>query len=231
MKRRSVSNCLAAADVYEKVAAGALSLDEVAELQLSAADAIVCAMRIKTNGNILVLEGTQDTPTNKKFWAEHGPRALALVRAAKIRLNSERVASVEMDAFLHSNSAKGIVRQALTGAGNEYTRLASYLVKHHEKFDSGVSHCYLGGFYAIAPWPLGNAPRGLEMMNSALQIEPKSRRNNYYVCLLEYQAGSHAAAVSSCQAALRGSCLGSEADYCDFLTEQVQRVLRLARAA
>ena len=52
-------------------------------LQLKAADAINCAMRIETNGNIMVLEGTVDTPAAKKFWAKHGPRSLSLVRAAK----------------------------------------------------------------------------------------------------------------------------------------------------
>merc|ERR1719181_1074782 len=54
-----------------------------AMLQLKAADAINCAMRIETNGNIMVLEGTVDTPTAKKFWAKHGPRSLSLIRAAK----------------------------------------------------------------------------------------------------------------------------------------------------
>ena len=54
-----------------------------AALKLKAADAINCAMRIETNGNIMVLEGTVDTPAAKKFWAKHGPRSLSLVRAAK----------------------------------------------------------------------------------------------------------------------------------------------------
>ena len=112
MKRRTVENCLAAADAYESAAATVQVLDEVAQLQLSAAEALVCALRIQTNGNILVLEGTQDSASNKRFWQEHGPRALGLVRASKLRLSSWRVAAAEMDAFLYANSAKGIVRQA-----------------------------------------------------------------------------------------------------------------------
>lgn len=77
MRKRSVSNCLAAADIYEAAASAS------AMMQLKAADAINCAMRIETNGNIMVLEGTVDTPAAKKFWAAHGPRSLSLVRAAK----------------------------------------------------------------------------------------------------------------------------------------------------
>jgi len=231
MKRRSVSNCLAAADVYEAAAEAAASPSEEAVLRLRTGEAVICALRIQTNGNIMVLEGTQDSPAFKQFWAKHGPRALANVRAAKPKLpDSFDLAAAEMDAFLYSNSAKGIVRQALTGAGNEYTKLASGLVSKYARSEGGVGHCYLGGFYAIAPWPLGNANRALTEMNAALAIEPKSRRNNYYVCMLQYQAGDKANAAKRCEAALRASCLGSEQDYCDFMTSQVQRILRLARS-
>jgi hypothetical protein len=81
MRKRSVSSCLAAADIYE--AAAAAAGPATAMMQLKAADAINCAMRIETNGNIMVLEGTVDTPAAKKFWAAHGPRSLSLIRAAK----------------------------------------------------------------------------------------------------------------------------------------------------
>ena len=146
MKRRSVANCLAAADIYEAAAAAAASPDLEAALRLRTGEAVICAMRIKTNGNIVVLEGTQDSAAFKQYWATHGPRALANVRAAKPRLPASfDLAAAEMDGFLYSNSAKGIVRQALTGAGNEYLKLANVLASKHEKADGGVGHCYLGG--------------------------------------------------------------------------------------
>lgn len=81
VRKRTVSSCLAAADIYE--AAAAAAGPAAAMMQLKAADAINCAMRIETNGNIMVLEGTVDTPAAKKFWAAHGPRSLSLIRAAK----------------------------------------------------------------------------------------------------------------------------------------------------
>ncbi|KAL3925025.1 MAG: hypothetical protein SGPRY_003753, partial [Prymnesium sp.] len=181
MKHRTTSNCLEAADIYESAALSASSSETQATLRLRAGEALICAMRIKTNGNLLVLEGTQESPAFKQYWASHGPRALAHVRAAKTALpDSFAVASAEMDAFLFANSAKGIIRQAVTGAGVEYTRLANGLISNYETSDGGAGHCYLGGFYAVAPWPLGNANRALSEMTAALEIEPKSRRNNYY---------------------------------------------------
>ncbi|EOD29454.1 hypothetical protein EMIHUDRAFT_233952 [Emiliania huxleyi CCMP1516] len=67
MKKRSVPNCLAAADIFE-AAARAAHADAVAaaELKLMAGNALNCAMRIRGSGNILLLDGTLDTPANKK---------------------------------------------------------------------------------------------------------------------------------------------------------------------
>lgn len=134
MRKRTVANCLAAADIYEAAAGPEATTGPARQLQLKAADAINCAMRIETHGNIMVLEGTLDTPAAKKFWAAHGQRALNLVRSAKkdSALASEAfLANVEMDAFMYASSAKGIIQQALTGAGNEFLKLANVLVSKH----------------------------------------------------------------------------------------------------
>ena len=76
MRRRSVDNCLAAGAAYEAAAAAAGGGQAAAALQAKAAEALVCAMRIKGHGNILLLDGTLDTPENKRFWGEHGATAL-----------------------------------------------------------------------------------------------------------------------------------------------------------
>ena len=61
-------------------------------------------MRIRGTGNILMLEGTLDTPANKKFWGTHGPRALSLIKAARAEHAQYRAdaaaAAAEMDAFM-----------------------------------------------------------------------------------------------------------------------------------
>ena len=211
-QRRSVDSCLAAADLYEE-AADASTGAAAAEFQLKAGDALNCAMRIKGTGNILILEGTLDTPANKKFWGAHGPRALALIksaRAAHAPLRSDAAATaIEMDAFMYSSSSKGILRQALTGAGSTFLSLAKELTNIYSSWDGFVGHCYLGGFYAVAPWPLGDKKRGLAEFDAAFKAEPRARRNGYYACLLRYQHGDYGGAVSACETALnRGQCDG-----------------------
>jgi len=232
---RSVKSCLEAADLYEKAAMSSTGAS-AAELRLKAGDALNCAMRIQGTGNIILLQGTLDTPANKKFWGVHGPRALALIkeaRAAHAPFQSDAsAAAMEMDAFMYSSSSKGILRQALTGAGATFKNLAEELTNMYTSWDGHVGHCYLGGFYAVAPWPLGDKRRGLAEFNAAFIADPRARRNGYYACLLRYQHGDHHGAVSACETALnRGQCEGpTTPDYCEFLTQQVRKVLALAKA-
>ncbi len=202
MRKRSIDNCLGAADVYQSAAELTADVPAAASLRLKAADALCCAMRIRGNGNILMLEGTLDTPSNKKFWGAHGPRALELVRAARaahppLRADPHATA-VEMDAFMYASSSKGILRQAVTGAGTEYLKLANGLLQHKE-WDGAVAYGYLGGFYAVAPWPLGDRKRALSEFEAAYTAHSSSRRNAYYVCLLRFQVryGRRAAAPPS----------------------------------
>jgi hypothetical protein len=233
MRRRSVPNCLTAADVYEQ-ASEAVSGNEAARLQLKAADALNCAMRIKGTGNIMLVDGTMDTPENKQFWGEHGARAYALVRSARSTDASLRsdsaAAAAEMDSFMYSSASKGILRQALTGAGSTFLSLANTLLNSHGSWDGGVAHCYLGGFYNVAPWPLGDKKRALREMEAAFSFEPRSRRNAYYACLMRYVHEDFGGADTACEAALYGRCEGpTTQDYCTGLTSQTERLLGMAR--
>ena len=136
-----------------------------------------------------------------------------------------------MDSFMYSSSSKGIVSQALTGAGTEFKRLSEVLVSKHGALDSGVGRCYLAGLYNIAPWPIGDKKRALQEVMLSLGRYPGSRRNNYYACMMNLQAGEAAKAVPHCEAAMRARCIGpTEPDYCTFMTSEVQRLLTLARA-
>eukprot|EP00965_Chrysotila_dentata_P250175 6209292-Pleurochrysis_carterae.AAC.1 len=62
---RSAANCLAAADIFE-AAAEAESGKAAADLLLKAADALTCAMRINGDGNLVLIDGVLDTPSNKQ---------------------------------------------------------------------------------------------------------------------------------------------------------------------
>ena len=50
--------------------------------RLDLADALNAVMRIKTNANTILIDGTLDTPANKKIWKELGGEALPLAKAA-----------------------------------------------------------------------------------------------------------------------------------------------------
>ena len=50
------------------------------DVKLELADALNAVMRIKTHANALVIEGTLDTPANKKVWKALGDEALPLAR-------------------------------------------------------------------------------------------------------------------------------------------------------
>ena len=65
---RSVDGCLKAADAYEQAAAAETTREARAIYQVRAADALCCAMRIRSNGNIPLIDGTLDTPEHKRFW-------------------------------------------------------------------------------------------------------------------------------------------------------------------
>jgi len=122
MKKRGVKNVEAAADLLR----GALKRDpENVEIKLELADALNTVIRIKTNANSLVIEGTQDCPAFKKIWGTLGRESLPLATdARKAMPNSVKALAVYADAFLYASSAQGIVKQALTGVGKKYVAMA-----------------------------------------------------------------------------------------------------------
>ena len=126
MRRRSAASCASAAALYE---AELTKAPDDAELQLKAADAINAELRIRTNANAILIGGTLDTPANKRLWAARAPRALALAESALARRGRSdvRALSVYADAFMFSCSSKGLVKQAVSGAGKQYKELAKAL--------------------------------------------------------------------------------------------------------
>ena len=142
MKKRGVAN----ADKAASLLRSALKRDpDNAEIKLELADALNMVIRIKTNANSLVIEGTQDSPAFKKIWRELGGEALPLaLDARKAFPKSVKALAVHADAFLFSSSSKGIIKQALTGVGKKYVALAKELYAHPE-WDGAVG-AFLGGF-------------------------------------------------------------------------------------
>ncbi|KAL1508009.1 hypothetical protein AB1Y20_007607 [Prymnesium parvum] len=231
MKRRGLKNVEMAADLLR--AAHKRDPDNV-QLKLELADAINTVIRIKTNANSLVLEGTQDCPAFKKIWGTLGRESLPLATdARKAMPNDVKALAVYADAFLYSSSAQGIVKQALTGVGKKYVAMATELYKH-PKWDSAVGCAFLGGFYNVAPWPVGNKQKAAKYLREGVSIAP-TRRNLYYAGVNAYQLREYDKAVSFFSRALAAPICedpsSSEGDFMDFILEQSRRGLQLSKQA
>jgi len=231
MKKRGAAN----ADKAAILLRGALKRDpDNAEIKMELADALNMVIRIKTNANSLVIEGTQDSPAFKKIWKDLGSEALPLaLDARKAFPKSVKALAVHADAFLFLSSSQGIVKQALTGVGKKYIALAKELYEHPE-WDSAVGCAFLGGFYAVAPWPVGSKAKAVKFLNEGSKRAP-TKRNLYYVGVISYVTGDYKKAVQFFQKALRAPVCkdptSTEVDIADFLTSESKRGLKAAQDA
>jgi tetratricopeptide (TPR) repeat protein len=205
-----------------------------AAIKLELADALNMMTRIRTNGNSLVIEGTQDSPAFKKVWQTFGNEALPLATDAREAFpHNVKALAVYADAFMFSSSAKGIIKQALTGAGTKYLAIAKELYKYPE-FDGAVGCAFLGGFYAVAPWPVGSKGKAAKYLGEGAQRWP-TRRNLYYVGVISYQTGEYGKAVHyfrrSMLTPISREPTSTEVDIADFLLEQAKRGLDIAQTA
>eukprot|EP00966_Prymnesium_polylepis_P055717 1288872-Prymnesium_polylepis.1 len=81
--------------------------------------------------------------------------------------------------------------------------MASELYKH-PKWDSAVGCAFLGGFYNVAPWPVGSKQKAAKFLREGASIAP-TRRNLYYAGVNAYQMGEYAKAVTYFDGALKAA--------------------------
>lgn len=231
LKKRGLANANKAAALLR----AALKRDpDNVDLKLQLADAINMEIRIRTNANSLVIEGTQDSPAFKRIWRTLGGESYALaIEARKAYPSSVKVLAVYADAFLYTTSSKGIVKQALTGAGKQYLSIAKELYSHPE-WDAAVGCAFLGGFYQEAPWPVGNKKLARKYLREGAKIAP-TRRNLYYAGVNAYRMGEYVDAVAFFQRSLKASpCRtpsSTEDDFAAFITSEARRALKASEAA
>ena len=124
----------------------------------------------------------------------------------------------------------GIVKQALTGVGKKYVAIAKELYKHPDH-DSAVGCAFLGGFYNVAPWPVGSKTKAAKYLREGASIAP-TRRNLYYAGVNAYQMGDYADArrffSGSLKAAACKSPSSTEDDFVEFIMREAKRGLKLS---
>lgn len=201
------------------------------DLKMKLLDALNGVMRVKTNSNTIAIDRLQDTPANKKVWAELGPRALELASAVRdARPNDVRAAAMYADAFMYSCSSKGIIKQALSGAATVFKTNAERILALDKTYDSGVGYAFMGCFYAIAPWPIGSLEKAATNLDLAVQVAP-SLRNLYYVGVVAYKRKEwEKSADSFRKARLARPGSPTEGDFADFMRAECERALPLVEA-
>mmetsp|Transcript_5215 Transcript_5215/g.17089 ORF Transcript_5215/g.17089 Transcript_5215/m.17089 type:complete len:207 (+) Transcript_5215:100-720(+) len=198
------------------------------EETLRAAEAVIAFMRKETRGNTITIDGCLDTPGHKRIWRAHGPRALKLARSAlNERPQDVRCAAAYADAFMFEGSAKGLVKQALTGAGAKFKENALRVQRLDPTFDAGVGYTLEGCFYIVAPWPVKNPQKAMALLKRAVHVAPHSRRNRYTLAVCSYITGDLDLAKSEFQATLKCRPSGNDVDFADFLEHEAHRVLSL----
>eukprot|EP00435_Cladocopium_sp_Y103_P059267 s48_g21.t1 len=225
---RSVGNCQSAADIFRRSLE--TSSENSAQIHLDLADALNCVMRIQTNGNMLLISGTQDTPGNIRIWKKVGPEAWDHANEAlKSMPRSARAASVYADAFQYMSSAHGILRQALTGGGQEFLRNARRMQKLGPQEEGGLGFIFEGCFYLAAPWPVRDPWTALHLMQKALAVK-KSKRNFYYMGLAHYHLEHWDEALSFFSKARQASPeFLSEYDFAEGLNKEASHGIDLCK--
>lgn len=200
-------------------------------LALELADALNTVMRIKTDANSLIIDGSLDTPANKKVWSSLGQEALPLARVARdARPDDPKSLAVYADSFMFFSCSKGIVKQALGGTAKQYIKMSNDLIRKAYKWDSCVGNIFLAGFYNSAPWPVGNKQKAKKLLTEAAEAAP-TRRNLYYSGVNAYVLGEYERAEGFFERALQAGC-GSETeeDIGGFLLSEAKRALEASRA-
>ena len=202
------------------------------ERQLALADTLACVIRIRTNGNALLVEGGSDTPEHRALWKEMAPETVRLAKAARDARPDDPLAQVTYtEAYMYDASSQGIVEAILKGAAGEYKRNAQALIDRFPQYENGAGYVFMGSFYFAAPWPLSDAKKGRTLLDQALAVAPSSRRNLYFAGVAAYRMDDYARAAELFEKVPGGTCTTpNERDLCDFVTRESQRLAPMARA-
>jgi tetratricopeptide (TPR) repeat protein len=217
-----------AAAVFEELAA---KKPDSFDAQLGAAVALTQVMAIRTNANLPLVDGLQDSDPNRALWADLGKRALDHARAAeKLDPKSPEAAAALASSYMFYASSLGIIQSILSGAGGEYKAHANRLIELDPNFDDALGISLLASFYLVAPWPIHDRDAALAHFERAAKLAPASVRNQYGLAVFWARDGDAARARSHFERVLSMPCsAATERLFCDFMKETARRELtRLA---
>jgi tetratricopeptide (TPR) repeat protein len=197
------------------------------DARVGAADALNREMAARTNGNLPLVDGLQDTDAHKAIWSELAPRALAHARrAVALQPGSVRAAAALANAYMFYASSLGILSAILQGAAGEYGDHARRLIALDPGYEDGLGDYLLASYYRVAPWPIGDADEALRHYERAAELSPDSVRNQYGLAVHYAREGDAERARSHFGRVISLPCKdGSEALFCDFMKREARRAL------
>lgn len=197
------------------------------QVRLGASIALTQVMAIRTNGNLPLVDGLQDTDANRAIWADLGKRALDHARAAeKLRPQSPEAAAALASSYMFYASSLGIIRSILQGAGGEYQTHAKRLIALDPKFDDGLGASLLANLFMVAPWPVYDRDAALDQFEKAAQLSPGSVRNQYGLAVFWARDGDAARARTHFDRVVSQPCsANTERLFCDFMKQTARREL------
>ena len=194
--------------------------------------ALTQVMAIRSNGNLPLVDGLQDTDANRALWADLGKRALEHARAAeKLDPQSPAAAAALASSYMFYASSLGIIRSIVSGAGGEYQAHAQRLIDLDPKFDDAL------GDVAARELLSRGAVAGLRSRRGAraLRAAPQSSRPSRCATSTGSPCSGRATATPRARARTSSATVAlpctprTERLFCDFMKQTAQR--ELARLA
>jgi hypothetical protein len=226
LKERKLKSYEAA---YEKASALLKKDPKSVDRKLDVVRALNGIMRIKTTGNLVLLDGTSDNSRNKKTWAKYGPEADKLAKEVMdARPKSVEARLMYTEAYMFHSSSFGILKAFFGGAAGKFEDNGNWLIKHGQTADDAVGYIYLGSLYLVAPWPVGNSKKAKENYELAVKHAPKSVRNHYYLGVWAYRNKDKELAKKELSFAANNKCTNTtEREFCWKIKEQAKKGLEL----
>ncbi|MGH0032902.1 MAG: hypothetical protein ACQGVC_24180 [Myxococcota bacterium] len=195
------------------------------EALLGAAEAGNFEMAKRTNGNLPLVDGLQDSDANRAIWAELAPPALDRARRAHaLRPDSVDAAAALANAYMFYSSSLGILSAILRGAAGEYTEHATRLIEMDPSHDEGLGDYLMASYYLVAPWPIGDSDESLRHYERAAALAPRSVRNHYGLAVYWAREGDAEKARRHFDQALALPCTEkTERAFCGFMKAESER--------
>lgn len=197
------------------------------EAQLRISFALNQVLAIRTNGNLPLVDGLQDSAANRLLWSELGTRALGYARQAHAqRPDSIQAASALATSYMFYAASQGIVSAILQGTAGEYRTHAQRLIDMDPAYDDGLGHTLLASLNLVAPWPVRDWAEALRHYERAAELAPDSVRNQYGLGVYWARDGDRARARRHLQRVVSQPCTAhTEQLFCDWMKAEAQRVL------